>query len=101
MAILDIHFHDSKFALNIGSGSSADSAKGRKLSLPSGKRSERTKADGGTTDRPSLAPKLKSFAFLAVVVGAGVAYNKLQARRARAATEGKSSGRRLSLSRSK
>lgn len=101
MGILDIHFHDSEFSLNVGSGSTGDADGGRSFSSGSGTRSERTETDGGAGTRPSLAPKLKSFAFLAAVVGAGVAYNKMQARRARTPSEEESSGRRFSLSRSK
>ncbi|UPV74565.1 hypothetical protein M0R89_00500 [Halorussus limi] len=82
MGILEIHFHDSEFSWSVNSGSD----EGRSLSLGSGGSSATT--DGGEPRRrPSIKPKLQSFAIMALVVGAGVAYNRIQGRRARRAAE--------------
>lgn len=96
MGILDVHFHDSEFNWSINPGTDRE----RTFSL--GSRGESTTStDGGTTGRPSIAPKLRSFAVLALVVGAGVVYNRIRSRRARAAAEERDSGRRFPRIRSR
>ncbi|WP_128476031.1 hypothetical protein [Halorussus pelagicus] len=85
MGILEIHFHDSEFHWSMNPGS------GEKRSLRSGESGESgelTAADGGEEpERPAIKPKLRSLAIMALVIGAGVAYNRLQRRRARRAAE--------------
>jgi hypothetical protein len=83
MGILEIHFHDSEFSWSMNPGSGEK----RSLSLRSGGGSEATTDDGEERERPAILPKLRSVAIMALVVGAGVAYNRLQERRARRAAE--------------
>lgn len=97
MGILEVHFHDSRFEWNINPGTEEE----RSLSFGVGSESNEATTDGGTGGRPSVAPKLRSFAIVALVVGAGIAFNRLRSRRAREEAEQESRGRRLSLSRSK
>ena len=99
MGILEIHFHDSEFSWSMNPGTDRE----RSLSMKTGSRSKPT-TDGGGRGRPAIASKLGSLGALALVIGAGIAVNRLRSRRARkgaAETEGKSRGRRLSLFRSK
>lgn len=97
MGILEIHFHDSEFSWSVDTGTEDEE---QSFSLGLGSESE-TVTDGGESDRPALAPKLRSFAIMAIVIGAGVAYNRLQDRRAREAAEAEESGGRLSRLRSR
>ncbi|WP_276301715.1 hypothetical protein [Halorussus lipolyticus] len=98
MGILEIHFHDSEFSWSMNPGSGEE----RSFSLGSGSESEAATTDGGQPDRPAIAPKLRSLAIMALVVGAGVAYNRLKDRRAREAAEAEqSAGGRLSRIRSR
>ena len=86
MGILEIHFHDSEFNWSMNPGSDGQQARSRSLSLGSGGKSAST--DGGEErERPAIKPKLRSLAIMAFVIGAGVAYNRLQDRRARRAAE--------------
>lgn len=97
MGILEVHFHDSEFSWSVNPGGD-----GQSLSLGSGSESETATTDGGQSERPALAPKLRSFAIMAFVIGAGVAYNRLKDRRAHEAAEAEaSSGGRLSRLRSR
>ncbi|WP_137285253.1 hypothetical protein [Halorussus salinisoli] len=96
MGILEIHFHDSEFSWSMNSGTDDE----RSFSLRSGSRSGAA-TDGGQTDRPSIVPKLRSLAVLALVVGAGIAYNRLQDRQAREQAEAEESRGRLSRLRSR
>lgn len=96
MGILELHFHDAEFNWSVGTGSGTE----RRLSMRTGRRSE-----SGGSQTPSLAPKLRSFAVLAAVVGVGIAVNRLRSRRARRraeaeSAEGEASSRRRWLSRS-
>jgi len=85
MGILEIHFHDSEFSWSVSPGSDDEETASRSLSLGSGGESA---TDGGRErERPAIKPKLRSLAIMAFVVGAGVAYNRLQRRRARRAAE--------------
>jgi len=103
MGILEIHFHDSEFSWSVDAGT----GKERSLSFGTGGESRTAatdggESDGGESDRPAIAPKLRSFAIMAIVIGAGVAYNRLQDRRAREAAEAEaSSGGRFSRLRSR
>ena len=102
MGIFEVHFHDSRFEWTINPGTDDE----RSLSFGVGSASEGV-SDGGRSrgdqSRPSIAPKLKSVAALGLVVGAAAALNRIQSRRAQKArrTEEESTGRRLSLGRSK
>lgn len=97
MGILEIHFHDSEFRWSLNPGTDRE----RSLSLGTGSRAEAT-TDGGGRGRPSIVSKLGTVGTLALVIGAGIAFNRLRSRRAREAeAEKESRGRRLSLSRSK
>ncbi|MFC7079775.1 hypothetical protein [Halorussus caseinilyticus] len=101
MGILEIHFHDSEFSWSVNPDGGEKQSRSRSLSLGSGSESDAS-TDGGQSDRPSIAPKLRSFAILALVVGAGIAYNRLRSQRARkAAAEEESVGGRLSRIRSR
>jgi len=97
MGILELHFHDSEFSWTFDAGES----EGRLLSLGPGERE--TVSDGGTNRPPSTWRKFRLLGVLGAVVGLGLAFNRLQRRRARTAAEAEaeSSGRRFSLSRSK
>lgn len=102
MGILELHFHDSELSWNFGPGTDEEGS----FSLGTGRESKTTATNGGEkqSKSPSAAPKLKSFAVLAFVVGLGVFYNRRKARRKREQaeqTEEESTGRRFSLSRSK
>ncbi|WP_158056265.1 hypothetical protein [Halorussus halophilus] len=104
MGILELHFHDSELSWNFGPGADEE----RSFSLGTGGESKTTATNGGRekSESPSLAPKLRSFGVLALVIGAGILYNRRKARRKsgraeEAETEEKSAGRRFSLSRSK
>ncbi|WP_135824493.1 hypothetical protein [Halorussus ruber] len=99
MGILEIHFHDSEFSWSTNPGSDEE----RSFSLGGKRKSGAATTDGGGTDRPSIAPKLRSLAIMALVVGAGIAYNRLKDRRAREAAEAEeqASGGRLSRIRSR
>jgi hypothetical protein len=88
MGILEIHFHDSEFSWSMNPGTDRE----RSFSLGTGSKSRIATTDGGQSDRPAIASKLRSFAIMAVVIGAGVAYNRLQRRRARDAAEAEESG---------
>ncbi|NHN59367.1 MULTISPECIES: hypothetical protein [Halorussus] len=85
MGILEIHFHDSEFSWSMNPGGD----EGRSFSLGTGGSSEASGAttDGGSTGRPSMGPKLRSAAVLALVVAGGIAFNRIRARRAREAVE--------------
>lgn len=97
MGILEIHFHDSEFSWSMNPGT----GKERSLSLRTGSKSEAA-TDGGGRGRPAIPSKLGSVGVLALIIGAGIAVNRLRSRRAREArSEKESRGRRLSLSRSK
>jgi hypothetical protein len=100
MGILEIHFHDSEFSWSMNPGDGEEATASRSLSLGSGGKS--ASADGGKKrERPAIKPKLRSLAIMAFVVGAGVAYNRLKDRRARAAeAEEEAGGSRLSRLRS-
>jgi hypothetical protein len=87
MGLLEIPFHDSAFSWTTNSGTDRE----RSVSFGTGSKSKIVATDGGESDRPALVPKLRSFAIMALVVGAGVAYNRLQRRRAREAVEAEES----------
>ena len=87
MGILEIPFHDSAFSWTMNSGTDRE----RSVSFGTGSKSKIVATDGGESDRPALLPKLRSFAIMALVIGAGVAYNRLQRRRAREAVEAEES----------
>jgi len=87
MGILEIPFHDSAFSWTMNSGADGK----RPVSSGTGSKSKIVATDGGESDRPALVPKLRSFAIMALVIGAGVAYNRLQRRRAREAVEAEES----------
>lgn len=92
MSLLEIHFHDSGFSLFGDSGDSSNTAS--KL------RSRASEAASGDSDGDSsdtALGKLAMFGAVALVVAAGVAFNRLRRRRDRAAGEERSSGR-LSVS---
>ena len=96
MGTLELHFHDSDLSWHFAPGAGRE----RSFSLGTGGKSK-TATNGGAT-RPSVVPKLKSLALLALFVAGGVAFNRMKARRReRAEQEAESSGRRLSLLRSK
>jgi len=97
MGILELHFHDSEFSWTVDAGESG----GRSLSV--GRGDSETVSDGGTNRPPSMWRKVRLFGVLGAVVGLGLAFNRLQRRRARksAEAEAESSGRRFSFSRSK
>ena len=103
MGILEIHLHDAEFSWSVNPGS----GKERSLSFRTGSESSSESSPGrggsGEGGRPSLGSKLGSLAVLGLVVGGGIAFNRLRARRAResAKTEQSSRGRRLSLFRGK
>jgi hypothetical protein len=99
MGILEVHFHDSRFEWTFNPETGGEE---RSLSLGVGSESEPTPTDDGES-RPAVASKLRSLAILALVVGGAVAYNRMQSRRAAevAEAEAESTGRRLSLSRSR
>ena len=97
MGILELHFHDSELSWHFAPGTGRE----RSFSLGTGGESK-TATNGGGETRPSMLSKLRSLAVLALVVGGGVAYNRMKARRReQAEQDAESSGRRLSLSRSK
>ena len=89
MGILEIHFHDSEFSWSVNPGRGEE----RSLSFGTGERSgatdgERSRRSGGwSTDRPSMGPKLRSAAVLALVIAGGIAFNRVRSRRAREAVE--------------
>ncbi|WP_135852779.1 hypothetical protein [Halorussus salinus] len=86
MGILEIHFHDSEFSWSVSPGSDDEETASRSLSLGAG--GDESATDGGQErERPAIKPKLRSLAIMAFVIGAGVAYNRLQDRRARRAAE--------------
>ena len=87
MGILEIHFHDSEFNWSMNPGSDEEDSESRSLSLGSGSESSATPDGGQERERPAIKPKLRSLAIMAFVIGAGVAYNRLQDRRARRAAE--------------
>lgn len=105
MGILEIHFHDSDFSWTVNPRGSDE----KTLSLGSGESSSKTKsassgtASTGSAGDGSLAGKLWMLGALAVFVGVGLGLSKLRSRRRTesAESEQKTSGRRLSLSRSK
>ena len=105
MGILEIHFHDSDFSWTVNPRKSD----GKTLSFGSGESSSKTKSassgassDSGTGDS-SFAGKLWMLGALALFVGVGLGLGKLRSRRETGSAESgqESSGRRLSLSRSK
>ncbi|NEU56255.1 hypothetical protein [Halorussus sp. MSC15.2] len=96
MGVLEIHFHDSEFRLSLNPGTDRE----RTLSLGS-RGDSGSSTRGGTSGRPAIASKLRSFGVLALVVGAGVAYNRIQSRRAREAAAERDSGRRFPRIRSR
>jgi hypothetical protein len=91
MGILEIHFHDSEFSWSVNPGN------GDERSLSLGSDDESATTDGGRRERPAIKPKLRSLAVMALVVGAGYAYNKMKARKAREAAAEESSGRLAGL----
>lgn len=99
MGILEVHFHDSEFSWSMNPGTDDE----RTFSL--GSRSESKSGESGTTDsgtdRLSLAPKLRSFAVLALVIAGGVAFRRMRSRRAREAAEREESSRRFPRIRSR
>lgn len=109
MGILEIHFHDSDFSWTVNPRGSDE----KTLSFSSGESSEppsRTKSassgaasPGSGTGEGSFAGKLWMLGALAVFVGAGLGLSKLRNRRRTESAESEqdTSGRRLSLSRSK
>ena len=100
MGILEIHFHDSDFSWTVNPRGSDE----KTLSLDSGESSSQS-SGGSTTETGDShgAEKLWMIAALAAFVGLGVGVNKLRSRRASETgkSDQQSSGRRLSLSRSK
>lgn len=73
MGILEIHFHDSEFSWTMNPGTDEE----RSFSLGS---TGGSTADGGHRERPAIRPKLRSLAVLMLVVGAGIAYNRMRSR---------------------
>ncbi|WP_435174936.1 hypothetical protein [Halorussus sp. AFM4] len=90
MGILEIHFHDSEFSWSVNPGGGRE----RSLSFGTGDRAGTTDGGtsgrsgrGGSTGRPSMGPKLRSAAVVALVVAGGIAFNRIRSRRAREAVE--------------
>lgn len=83
MGILELHFHDSELSWTMSPGTDSE----RSFSLESESESV---TDDGQRERPSVKPKLRSLAIVALVVGAGIAYNRMKARRREAAEESSS-----------
>ncbi|UPW00704.1 Tad domain-containing protein [Halorussus gelatinilyticus] len=103
MGILEIHFHDSEFSWSMDRGSDGEESRSRTFSLGSGGESVTTDG-GGERERPGIKPKLRSLAVMALVVGAGVVYNRLQRRRAQRTADAEAEaggGSRLSRLRSR
>jgi hypothetical protein len=107
MGILELHFHDSEFSWSVSPGTGTERSLSLKTGSKSGgkssRKSSRSAGSSGGGTSPSAKSKLGSLAVLGLVVGAGIVFNRLRARRARAAAEAesKSPGRRLSLFRGK
>ena len=100
MGILEIHFHDSDFSWTVNPRKSSEGA----LSSDSGESASESFARSTTEtgDSPG-GQKLLMVGALAAFVGLGIGFSKLRSRRESEAAESEqqSSGRRLSLSRSK
>lgn len=94
MGILELHFHDSQFEWTVNPGTNEE----RSLSLGLESESQEAPTGQSSRSRPSVVPKLKLFAVLALVVGVAAAFNRIQSQRAQKMreTEESSSGSRLS-----
>lgn len=91
MSLLEIHFHDSGFSLFGDSGESngtASKLRSRASEAASGD------SDGDGDGADTALGKLAMFGAVALVVTAGVAYNRVRRRRARVSGEKRSSERR-------
>lgn len=104
MGILEIHFHDSDFSWTVNPRGSDE----KTFSFGSGESgsSSTSSGSGATesgTDDGSFAGKLWMLGALAAFVGVGLGISKLWSRRKTESgtSEQETSGRRLSLSRSK
>jgi hypothetical protein len=108
MGILEIHLHDSEFSWSVNPGTGKERSLSFGTGSKSGSKSRSTSSSvpGSSSKRGSSAggSKLRSLAVLGLVVGAGIAFNRLRSRRRgreTANSESPSSGRRLSLFRGK
>lgn len=108
MGILEIHFHDSDFSWTVNPKGSDEktlsfgSGKSKSSSGPKSAPNGGTSPGSGTGDG-SFRGKLWMLGALALFVGVGLGFGKLRSRRKTESgtSEQQTSGRRLSLSRSK